>query len=94
MSNFIDELSDAVKRVASSVSNEVTIAAREQKLREAYQKLGRMTYQAHLNSREPKGPKFDAQVFAIEDLLRQIEDLRRQDNVTSNASDEDFEENP
>ncbi len=90
MSNFIDDLSSAVKRVASSVSTEVTVAAREQKLREAYQKLGRMTYQAHVNGREAKGPKFDAQIFAIDDLRRQIEELRRQENVTSEASDEDF----
>ncbi len=88
MSNFWEDLTGAARKVASGVSTEVTIAAREQKAKEAYQKLGRMYYRAAKNGECLTGREFDEQVAAIEALLRQINDLRYNENVT--ASDEDF----
>ena len=42
MANFFDDLGAALKKVANDVNLEVTIAAREQKLKEAYEKLSAM----------------------------------------------------
>lgn len=87
MSNFFDDLGNAFKKLADDVTTEVSVTAKQQKVKEAYQKLGRMHYQAACKGTEPVGAEFDKQVALIRDLLQQINDLK--DNVGA-ASPKDF----
>ena len=45
MPNFFDNLGAAARRTADKVNTQVSIAAQEQKAREAYQALGKICYQ-------------------------------------------------
>lgn len=87
MGNFFNDLGDAVRKMASNVNTDVAVAARKQKLKDAYQKLGRMYYKASHTGCLAAGKEFDDQVEKIEALLQEINDLRSNENV---ASDEDF----
>ena len=86
MSDFFDDLGKAFRRVADNVTTEGSVAAQEQRLREAYQALGRMHYEAIRAGKEPWGEEFDAQTAKIRSLLANIHEARRNKNV----SDEDF----
>lgn len=82
MSDFFDDLGKAARRVASNVGTEFSVAVQEQKVKEAYQTLGRLYYKAAQEGTEIQGGEFDTQVVKIRDLLAQIEELRRNQNVT------------
>ena len=83
MANIFDDLGKAVTRVASSVGTEVHVAAQEQRLKEAYQVLGRMHYEAVRAGNVPAGAAFDAQMETISALIAAIRELRRAQNVTN-----------
>ena len=87
MSNFFDDLGNAFKKLADDVNVEVSVAAKQQKVKEAYQKLGRMHYQAACKGIEPTGVEFDRQLALIRELLQQINDLK---HSAAAASAEDF----
>ncbi len=87
MSDFFDDLGKAVRRAANHVSTEVSVAAQEQRVREAYQALGRRYYEAVEAGKAPEGQEFDAQVSKIRALLANIHETRRSQNV----ADTDFE---
>lgn len=87
MDNFIYDFGNAVRKMVSSVNTDMAVAARKQNLKDAYQKLGRMYYRASQAGCLAAGEEFDAQVEKIESLLREINDLRCNENV---ASEEDF----
>lgn len=87
MGEFFDDLGKAVRRVANNVSAEVSVAAQEQRVREAYQALGRLYYEAVQAGNAFQGEEFDAQVSKIRALLANIHETRRSQNV----ADADFE---
>ena len=62
MSNFFDDLGKAMTRAVNSVSADFNVAAQEQRLKEAYQVLGRMHYEAVQAGKEVSGQEFDAQM--------------------------------
>lgn len=86
MSDFFDDLSKAFRKAADSVTAEVSVAAQEQRLKEAYQALGRLYYEAVQAGKEPQGEDFDAQMSRIRALIANIHETRRSQNVT----DSDF----
>lgn len=86
MSDFFSDLEHAVRRVASNVSTEVSVAAQEQKVKEAFQTLGRMHYNAVQQGVAPEGAEFEAQVAKIRTMLANINETRHNQNVTG----EDF----
>ena len=81
MSNFFDDLSKAVTRAANSVGTEINVAAQEQRLREAYQALGRLYFEAVQAGQAVQGPEFDGQMAKIRDLQESIRQTRRSQNV-------------
>ncbi len=81
MSDFFDDLGAAARRVASGVNTEITVAALEQKVREAYQALGRLHYGAVQNGRAPQGAEFDALMVQIRQQLEEINRLRGNQRV-------------
>ena len=83
MGNLFDDLGKAVTRVANSVGTEFNVAAQEQRLKEAYQVLGRMHYEAVQAGTVAAGAEFDAQMEKIGGLIAAIRDLRQAQNVTN-----------
>lgn len=82
MSDFFDDLGNAFRRVANSVSTEVSVAAQEQKVKDAYHTLGRMYYQAVQQGKSVTGAEFDAQTAKIRELMDSIKEARRNQNVS------------
>ena len=91
MSDFFDRLAAAAKRAADSVSTEVSVAAEEQRIKEAYQALGKLYYNAARSGAELNGPDFADHCRRIDASLRRIKELKDRKDVTSTyADDEDF----
>ena len=91
MSEFFDKLSAAAKRAANTVSTEVSVAAEEQKIREAYQALGKLYYAAKRSGGQTDGLDFADQCRKIDASVKRINELKRSKNVTDiYADEEDF----
>ena len=91
MSDFFDKLSAAAKRAANTVSTEVSVAAEEQKIREAYQALGKLYFKAKRTGGETEGLEFADQCRKVEASIKRINELKRAKNVTDlYADEEDF----
>lgn len=87
MANFLNDLGAALKKVASDVSSEVSIAGKEQNLKEAFQTLGRMYYQSAKKGEALSGAEFSAQMEKIELLKLEIRQLRSNQEA---ATESDF----
>ena len=81
MSNFFDNLGKAVTNAANSVSTGINAAAQEQRLKEAYQVLGRMYYESVRAGNPTGGEAFDRQMAKIDDLIAAIRELRCNQNI-------------
>lgn len=91
MNDFFDKLGAAAKRAANTVSTEVSVAAEEQKVREAYQALGKLYFQAKRTGKELTGEQFDEQCAKVEASLKRINELKNNKDVTGvYAEEEDF----
>lgn len=91
MNDFFDKLGAAAKRAANAVSTEVSVAAEEQKIREAYQALGQLYFKAKRTGKETDGLDFADQCRKVEASLKRINELKRTNNVTDiYADEEDF----
>ena len=90
MSDFWSDLGAAVKKAASDVSTEVSIAGKEQKLKEEFQILGRLYYRTHKQGKELTGPAFSAQLEKIGLLVQEINHLRDSKRVPTDADFEDL----
>ena len=92
MNDFFDKLGAAARRAADSVSTEVSVAAEEQKIREAYQALGKLYFQANRDGKELTGPDFAEQCVKVDESIKRIKELRQRKDVTgeSYAEEEDF----
>ena len=85
MHDFWSDLGAAVKKAANDVSTEVSIAAKEQKLKEHFQLLGKLHYQAVRTGKPLDGPEFSQQMEKILQLQQQIRDLRDVNRVPTDA---------
>ena len=90
MSDFWSDLGAAVKKAANDVSTEVSIAGKEQKLKEHFQLLGKLYFQAARQGKPLEGPEFSAQMEKIMNLQQQIRDLRDASRVPTDADFEDL----
>lgn len=91
MSDFFDKLGAAAKRAAGTVSTEVSVAAEEQKIREQYQALGKLYYQAIGMGKAPAGEQFSACCDRIRTSFQRINDLKSANDVTgSTVTEDDF----
>lgn len=82
MNEFFDRLGAAAKRAASSVATDVSVAAEEQKIRESYQALGKLYFQASRRGEELNGAAFDEHCAKIEASLKRIAELKERRDVT------------
>lgn len=90
MNEFFDRLGAAAKRAASSVAADVNVAAEEQKIRESYQALGKLYFQASRRGEELTGPAYAEQCGKIEASLKRIAELKERRDVTGGVSAEDI----
>ena len=90
MSDFWSDLGAAVKKAASDVSTEVSIAAKEQKLKEEFQALGRLHYRCAKQGKELSGSEFSAQMEKIGLLVQEINYLRDSKRVPNDGDFEDL----
>ena len=90
MSDFWSDLGAAVKKAANDVSTEVSIAAKEQKLKEQFLMLGKLYFQAARQGKPLEGPEFSAHVDKILSLQQQILDQRDASRVPTDADFEDI----
>ena len=90
MNEFFDRLGAAAKRAASSVAADVSVAAEEQRIRESYQALGKLYFQASRKGEELTGAAFDEQCAKIEASLKRISELKERRDVTGGMDAEDI----
>ena len=91
MNELFDKLGAAAKRAANAVTTEVSVAAEEQKIREAYQALGKLYFKAKRTGGELDGIDFADQCRKVESSIKRINELKRSKNVTDlYADEEDF----
>ena len=90
MQEFFDKLGAAARRAAGTVVNEVSVAAEKQKLADAYRDLGKHYYQS---VRQGKAADLTQEMNRIDEILRNLENLKDRRNVTdvgSGPDDQDF----
>lgn len=78
----------ATKRAANSAKLSIAIAAEEEKVKAAYQAIGKLYYQNKCAAAAPIGPAYDEQIARIEASLRRIGELRSQRDVTAPAPED------
>lgn len=72
----------ATKRAANSAKISIAIAAEEEKVKAAYQAIGKLYYQDHIAAATPAGPAYEEQTRRIDAALQRIGELRSQRDVT------------
>ncbi|MBQ7416162.1 MAG: hypothetical protein IJW14_03885 [Oscillospiraceae bacterium] len=82
MGKFFDDLGKAVQNVTGNISAEFSVAAQEQRLREAYQELGRKYFEAVQAGTSTDAGEFATQLARIHELQASIEEIRRNQNVS------------
>ena len=93
MSDFFDTLTAAAKRTVSSVTNEVSIAAEEQRIREIYRTLGRLYFKAQRSGKPTDSPEIRDCCKRIEASLKRIQELKQSTRVSDVYAEEtDFAE--
>ncbi len=76
MNNIIETLEKAAYQAVGSMADDLSAAAIEQRLWEAYRDLGRQYYETIQQGGKPEGPGFQAHMRRISDLLIQLRDKR------------------
>lgn len=90
MSDFWSDLGAAVKKAANDVTKEVSIAGKEQKLKDQFQLLGKMHYRALRQGTPLDSAEITAQVEKISLLQQEIRDMRDANRVPTDADFEDM----
>lgn len=81
MSDFFDKLGAAARRAADNINTDLTIAAQEQKVKEAYQALGKLYYQHVSTGLVAEGDAFNQKMKAAEEALARIAQLKEHRDV-------------
>ena len=95
MNEFLNKLSAVAKRTADTVSTSVNVAAQEQKIKEAYQAVGKIYYQANRSGVEADNLAIADEFRKIDECLKRIGELKSKEDVTGDAAecvaeDDDF----
>lgn len=92
MNDFLNKVGAVAKRAADSVSTTVNVAAEEQKIRDAYQALGKMYYQHCRSGKDMDSLEAADQCRKIDEASKRISQLKDKQDVTGEctARDEDF----
>lgn len=77
----------AANRAASSVKTGVNVLAEEDKIKAAYQALGKLYYADVKEGNPVSGPAYEEQLAKIEASLARIQELKEQGSVDPKGSD-------
>ena len=83
MSEFFSDLGKAVQRVTGNIGAEISVAAQEQRIKDAYQELGRLYFESVQAGQTPDEAALSAQVDRICQLKQQIEEIRSKQDVAA-----------
>ena len=89
MADFFNQLGAAVRKMTADVSAEISIAAKEQKLRERYQALGRMYYRAVKEDQIPVTEELAEEVNQISALQQEISRMKYNQRAVHESDFED-----
>lgn len=78
MNDFLSKMGAVARHTANTVSTDLSIAAHEQRAREAYQALGKLYYNYVSSGLAPEGKVFDEKMEKIAGELKRIKELRSQ----------------
>lgn len=78
MNDFLSKVGAVARHTANTVSTDLSIVAHEQRVREAYQALGKLYYNYVSSGLEPEGEAFDEKMEKIAGELKKIKELRSQ----------------
>ena len=70
-------------QTAASATKRAANSAEEEKVKAAYQAIGKLYYQDRISAAAPAGPAYDEQVGRIDAALQRIGELRSQRDVAS-----------
>ena len=76
MSEILNKLGAVARQTADTVSIQVAIASEEQKIRTAYQMLGKLWYRAEKQGKPAGGPEADQLMARIDGSLDRIRELK------------------
>ena len=76
MNEILNKLGAAARQTADIVSIQVAIAAEEQKIRTAYQLLGKLWYRAEKQGKPAESPEADRLMARIDGSLDRIRELK------------------
>lgn len=76
---------DATKRAANSARISIRVAAEEEKIKAAYQAIGKLYHQDHAAGGVKEGPAYTEQLNRIAASLERIQELKSQKDVTGTA---------
>ena len=94
--DVLGTMAGAASRAAGAAKTSVNICAEEEKIRTAYQALGKLYYRDSKAGNSLSGPEYDREIGKIEASFARIRELRNQDNVApeekKSENEESFEE--
>ena len=94
--DVLGTMAGAASRAAGAAKTSVNICAEEEKIRAAYQALGKLYYRDSKAGNPFSGPEYDREIGKIEASFARIRELRNQDNVAPEEkkpeNEESFEE--
>ncbi len=83
MSDVFSQIGKAAQRVASNVASEVSIAAQEQRVNDAYRDLGRRYHELLRQNGAVDPADLEAQTRKVDQLLEELKEKRRKKDVTA-----------
>lgn len=94
-SEVLGTMAGAATRAAGAAKTSVNVCAEEDKIRTAYQNLGKLYYRDSKAGNPLSGPEYDREIGKIEASFARIRELKNQDSVTpeeKKPEESEFEE--
>lgn len=85
-SDVLNTVANATSRAAGAAKTSVNVYAEEEKIKTAYQAIGKMYFADSKAGNPVSGPAYDQQIAKVESALARIRELRSQDNVEPQGS--------
>lgn len=88
-SGVLDTVANAASHAAGAAKTSVSVYAEEEKIKTAYQAIGKLYYADSKAGCPASGQAYDEQIAKIESALARIQELRAKDSVVPESSAEE-----
>ena len=85
-SGVLDTVANATSRAAGAAKLSVNVYAEEEKIKTAYQAIGKLYFADSKAGAPLSGPAYDQQMAKIEAAMARIEELKNQDSIVPAGS--------